>query len=117
MKIMVVDDSAFMRAMIKNILKDKHEVFEAGNADEALRVYKDSKPNLVFLDVVLPGKSGIDILKDIRIINPVAKIVMCTSVGGQQKIIDEAVQAGASDFIIKPFKPEDILKAVTNFEK
>ena len=65
MKILIVDDSAFMRNMIKNILKD-HEINEAGNAEEAVQKYNEFKPDLVFLDVVLPGKNGVEILKDIK---------------------------------------------------
>jgi len=118
MKIMLVDDSAFMRSMIKNILKDgNHEIIEAGNCEEAVTKYSENKPNLVFMDIVMPGKTGIDALKEIKAANSDAAIVMCTSIGGQQKIIDEAVAAGASDFVTKPFKPEDIKKIIANFEK
>ena len=115
MKLLIVDDSAFMRNMIKNILKSgNHEIREAANADEAIKVYQEFKPNIVFLDIILPGKNGVEILKEIKGIDNSAKVVMCTSVGGQQKIIDEAVQSGAADIITKPFKEEDISKIVTN---
>jgi two-component system chemotaxis response regulator CheY len=104
-----------MRNMIKNILKDgSHEISEASNYDEAIKAYQEKKPDMVFLDIVMPGKSGVETLKDIKQFDQNAKVVMCTSIGGQQKIIDDAVAAGASDFVIKPFKPEDILKAVQN---
>jgi two-component system chemotaxis response regulator CheY len=115
MKILLVDDSAFMRNMIKNILKDgNHEISEAGNYDEAIKAYQEKKPNLVFLDIVMPGKSGVDTLRDIKQIDKSAFVVMCTSIGGQQKVIDDSVAAGANDFIVKPFKPEDILRVVTS---
>lgn len=118
MKILIVDDSAFMRNMIKNILKDtNHAIIEAANAEEAMKAYEEGKPDLVFMDIVLPGKNGVEILKEIKTINNEANIVMCTSVGGQQKIIDESVEAGAADFITKPFKPEDILKVISHFEE
>ena len=118
MKILLVDDSVFMRNMIKNVLKDQnHEIFEAGNADEGIQKYRESKPDVVFLDVVMPGKSGVDALKEIKTEDPNAYIVMCTSVGGQQQVVDDAVQAGAADFITKPFKPEDILNVVNNMSK
>jgi two-component system chemotaxis response regulator CheY len=118
MKILLVDDSAFMRNMIKNILKPgNHEIIEAGNFDEAVNAYKESRPDIVFLDVVMPGKSGVDALREIINMDKSAYVVMCTSIGGQQKIIDDSVAAGATDFIVKPFKPEDILKAVDNAHK
>lgn len=117
MKILIVDDSVFMRNMIKNILKDgNHQFIEAGDGDEAVKAFKELSPNLTFLDIVLPGRNGVEILRDIMSINPNATVVMCTSVGGQQQIIDEAVQAGAADFIVKPFKPEDILNIVQHFQ-
>lgn len=115
MKILIVDDSAFMRTMIKNVLKDgNHEIFEAGNFDEAVKAYKENKPLLIFLDVIMPGKNGVETLREIKNIDKEVHVVMCTSIGGQQKIIDESVSAGADDFIIKPFKAEDILKVVNN---
>ncbi len=115
MKILLVDDSAFMRNMIKSILKDgNHDISEASNYDEALKAYQEKKPDLVFLDIVMPGKSGVETLKDIKQMDKDAHIVMCTSIGGQQKVIDDSVAAGAADFVVKPFKPEDIMKAVSN---
>jgi len=117
-KILIVDDSAFMRNMIKNVLKDgNHEITEAANAEEAMKAYEEAKPKLVFMDIILPGKNGVEILKEIKAKDSEANVVMCTSVGGQQKIIDESVEAGAADFITKPFKPEDILKVISRFEE
>ncbi len=118
LKVLIVDDSAFMRTMIKNILLKKAcEVFEAGNGEEAISRYKELTPDLVFMDVIMPVMDGIEGLKGIKKINPQAKIVMCTSVGGQEKIVDEAVSAGATDFITKPFKPEEINNVIDNFQK
>ncbi len=118
LKVLVVDDSAFMRTMIKNILTKKDcAIVEASNGEEAISRYKEITPDLVFMDVIMPVMNGIDALKGIRQINPQAKIVMCTSVGGQEKIVDEAVSAGATDFITKPFKPEEINNVVDNFKK
>jgi two-component system chemotaxis response regulator CheY len=116
MKILIVDDSAFMRNMIKNILKEQnHELFEAGNGDEAVTAYQQNQPNLVFMDIIMPGKNGVEVLKDIKAMDQGANVVMCTSVGGQDKIIQECVEAGATDFITKPFTPDEINSIVSRF--
>jgi len=113
LKILTVDDSAFMRNIVKNALTGTSvgEISEAGSADEAVAKFKEKQPDLTFMDIVMPGKTGLDALKEIRAINPNAKVVMCTSVG-QEKIVEEAVNAGAYDFITKPFKPEEIKNVV-----
>jgi two-component system, chemotaxis family, chemotaxis protein CheY len=113
-RILIVDDSAFMRNIIKNALTgmDVLETYEASNADESIIKYKEKKPDLVFMDIVMPGRTGLEALKEIKSIDSNAKIVMCTSVG-QDKIIEEAVNSGAYDFITKPFKPEEIKSVVT----
>jgi two-component system, chemotaxis family, chemotaxis protein CheY len=113
MKILIVDDSAFMRNMIKNVLKDGNfDIKEAGDFDTAVNTFKEFSPDITFLDIVLPGKTGIDVLKEIKAVNNTAKVVMCTSIGGQQEIVDEAIKLGAADVITKPFKQEDIMKIV-----
>ncbi len=115
MKIMIVDDSAFMRTMIINILKDgNHEIVQATNGNEAVQKYEQVKPDLVFMDIVMPDKDGVQALKEIKGKDANAKIVMCTSVGGQEKIVNDAIQAGASDIITKPFRPEEITKVISN---
>jgi two-component system chemotaxis response regulator CheY len=113
-RILIVDDSVFMRNIIKNALSSSNisEIFEAGNGDEAIAAYKDKKPDLVFMDIVMPVKTGLEALKEIKGIDAAAKIVMCTSVG-QEKVIEEAVNSGAYDFITKPFKAEDIKEVLT----
>jgi len=117
MKILVVDDSAFMRTMIINILKEEnHEIFQAANGVEAVIRFRENKPDLVFMDIVMPEKDGVQALKEIKVIDTNAKVVMCTSVGGQEKIVNDAIQAGASDIITKPFRPEEITKVITNIK-
>jgi two-component system, chemotaxis family, chemotaxis protein CheY len=110
---MIVDDSAFMRSIIKNALTglEISEIFEAANADESINTYREKHPDLIFMDIVMPGKSCLDALKEIRAMDSNACIVMCTSVG-QDKIVEEAVNSGAYDFITKPFKPEEIKTTV-----
>jgi len=108
--VMIVDDSAFMRDMIKNILKDSSdvgEILEASDGEEAIEKYKLGKPQIVFMDIMMPKVNGIEALKAIMEADPNAKVIMCTSIG-QEKIISDAVEAGAKDFITKPFKPEEI---------
>ena len=115
MKILIVDDSAFMRTMIINILKEgSHEIIQASNGNEAIARFSEHRPDLIFMDIVMPDKDGVQALKEIKGINPNAKVVMCTSVGGQEKIVNGAIQAGASDIITKPFRPEEIIKVINN---
>lgn len=114
MKVMVTDDSAFMRNIVKNVLTQSNitEIIEAENGQMAVEKYKAEKPDLCFMDIMMPIKTGLEALKEIREFDDGAKIIMCTSVG-QEKIVQEAVEAGAIDFIIKPFKPEDIKEALS----
>lgn len=116
LNVMVVDDSAFMRNMLKNIIGEagSQVVGEAGNGQEAIDKYGQLKPNLVFMDIMMPQLNGIEALKGIIGSDKGAKIVMCTSVG-QQKVINEAVEAGASDFIVKPFQKEDVVTILKKY--
>ncbi|MFT4310647.1 MAG: response regulator [Candidatus Woesearchaeota archaeon] len=113
MKVMIVDDSMFMRNVVKNTLTPLQVeiVAECGDGQQAIDKYQELKPDLTFMDIMMPNVSGIDALRKIKELDPNAKIVMCTSVG-QDKIMQEAVSLGALDFILKPFKPEDIQKVV-----
>lgn len=115
MKILVVDDSAFMRKIIMNVLQGgAYEFFEAGNTDEAVAKFKESSPDLIFLDIVMPGRNGVEALKEIKGMNSDANVVMCTSVG-QDQVVKECVDAGAADFITKPFSPDEIKEVVARF--
>ena len=116
MKILVVDDSAFMRTMIINIIKDgNHEIIQAVNGNDAVQKYVQNKPDLVFMDIIMPEKDGVQALSEIKQKDSNARVVMCTSVGGQEKIVNEAIEAGASDVITKPFRAEEITKVINNF--
>lgn len=112
-KIMVVDDAAFLRAMLKDILiKAGHEVvFEAANGREAVDKYRAYQPDLVTMDITMPIMEGIEAVKEIRKLDPMANIVMCSAMG-QRNLIIEAIQSGAKDFIIKPFQANRVLEAV-----
>lgn len=112
-KIMVVDDAAFLRTMLKNILvQGGHEVIvEADNGEEAVQKYKTWRPDLVTMDITMPGMEGIEALKEIRKVDPNAKVVMCSAIGHREKILD-AIHYGAKDFIVKPFQSARVLEAV-----
>ncbi len=112
-KILIVDDAVFMRNMIKDIFSgDEFEVVgEAANGVEAIEKYKELNPDVVTMDVVMPLKSGIEAVKDIVSDDRDAKIVMCSALG-QDSLIMEAIEAGAKDFIVKPFKAEKVIEIV-----
>lgn len=112
-RILIVDDAAFMRMMIKNILiKNGYEVVgEAENGAIALQMYKELKPDLVTMDITMPEMDGIQGVKSIRALDAAANIIMCSAMG-QQAMVMEAIQAGAKDFIVKPFQQDRILQAI-----
>ena len=112
-KILVVDDAAFMRLTIKTILeKNGFQVIdEACNGIDAIAKYQELRPDLVTMDITMPGMSGIDALKEIKKIDPKAKVVMVSSMG-QEVLLKEAIISGAKYFIVKPFKEEDMVKTM-----
>ncbi|XQY93521.1 response regulator [Metabacillus sp. HB246100] len=112
-KIMIVDDAAFMRMMIKDILtKNGYEVVaEAADGSQAVEKYKEHQPDLVTMDITMPEMDGIAALKEIKKLNGNAKIIMCSAMGQQAMVID-AIQAGAKDFIVKPFQSDRVLEAI-----
>ena len=112
-RIVIVDDAAFMRMMIKDILtKNGFEVVgEAENGQVAIEKYKELKPDLVTMDITMPEMDGIQAVKKIREIDSSARIIMCSAMGQQAMVID-AIQAGAKDFIVKPFQPDRVIEAV-----
>ncbi len=112
-KIMIVDDAAFMRMMIKDILtKNGYEVVaEAADGAQAVEKYKEHQPDLVTMDITMPEMDGIAALKEIKKLNNDAKVIMCSAMGQQAMVID-AIQAGAKDFIVKPFQADRVLEAI-----
>ena len=112
-RVLIVDDAAFMRMMIKDILsKNGYEVAgEADNGIKAVEKYKELTPDLVLMDITMPEMNGIDAVKNIKAIDPGAKIVMCSAMG-QQAMVIESIQAGARDFIVKPFQADRVIEAV-----
>lgn len=112
-RILIVDDAAFMRMMIKDILsKNGYQIVgEAENGRVAMEKYQELKPDLTTMDITMPEVDGISAVKEIRKIDPKANIIMCSAMGQQAMVID-AIQAGAKDFIVKPFQPDRVLEAV-----
>ncbi len=112
-KILIVDDAAFMRMMLKNILTSNgfEVIGEAENGAQAVEKYKELKPDLVTMDITMPEMDGIAAVKEIMKIDPNARIVMVSAMG-QQVMVIEAIQAGAKDFVVKPFQPDRVLEAI-----
>lgn len=112
-KILVVDDLLFTRKMLKDLLEENGYayVLEAEDGATAIEAYRVSKPDLVLMDVVMPRVDGIDALKQIKQTDPQAKIIMVSAVG-QESVIKEAMQLGAAGYIVKPFKPEEIVATI-----
>ncbi len=111
--ILVCDDAAFMRMMIKDILtKNGYNVAgEAENGLKAVEKYNELKPDLVLMDITMPEMDGIQALKKIKETDPAATVIMCSAMG-QQAMVIESIQAGAKDFIVKPFQADRVLDAV-----
>ena len=112
--ILICDDAAFMRMMIKDILtKNGYNIAgEAENGIRAIEKYAEVKPDLVLMDITMPEMDGITAVKEIKKIDPNAKIIMCSAMG-QQGMVIEAIQSGAKDFVVKPFQAERVVEAVT----
>jgi two-component system chemotaxis response regulator CheY len=117
-KVLIVDDAMFMRNMIaeifngKNYSGEEYEVVaEAENGIEAVERYKEHSPDIVTMDIVMPEMTGIEALREIMSINSAANVIMCSALG-QDSLVMEALDAGAKDFIVKPFQPEKVLDVV-----
>jgi two-component system, chemotaxis family, chemotaxis protein CheY len=111
--VLVCDDAIFMRTMIADILTQAgyQVVGEAESGVEAVQRYQELKPDLVTMDIVMPEMGGIDAVREIIKLDPDARILMCSAMG-QQALVVEAIQAGAKDFVVKPFQPARVLEAV-----
>ncbi len=112
--ILIVDDAAFMRMVIRDILTKKgYEVVgEAKDGKESVTMYKELKPDLVLMDITMPEMDGIAALKEIRKIDSEAAVIMCSALGQQAMVID-SIQAGAKDYIVKPFQADRVIEAVS----
>ena len=112
-RVLVVDDAAFMRKMVSDALTmGGHEVVgEAGNGVEAIASYQSLKPEVTTLDITMPEKDGITALKEIIALDPSARVVMCSALGQEAKVL-ESIKLGAKDFVVKPFQPDRVIEAV-----
>ena len=112
-KILLVDDAAFMRMMLKNTLSQAGytDLIEAEDGVKAVEAYTAEKPDLVFMDITMPNKDGLETLKEIKALDPGATVVMCSAMG-QETMVMDSIKSGAKDFIVKPFKPERVLSTV-----
>lgn len=117
MKILIVDDASFVRMALARILEeDNHEIVGgAANGEEAIEKYKLLKPDLVTMDITMPGMNGIECLTKIMEFDPNAKVIMCSSMGNQQLVM-KAIQCGALDFIVKPFDNERVKEAIRRYK-
>jgi len=111
--ILIVDDAAFMRMMIRDVLSKNGYVVlgEAENGQKAIEKYKELSPDLVIMDITMPEVDGIQAVKEIKKFDGGAKIIMCSAMG-QQAMVIESIQAGARDFIVKPFQADRVIEAV-----
>ncbi len=114
-KILVVDDAMFMRAMLKKLLTEAgfDIAGEAENGRVAVDLYQELKPDLVMMDITMPEMDGLTALKEIVKLDPAAKVVMCTALG-QERSVMEAMNAGAKDYILKPFNAEKVVEVLKN---
>lgn len=112
-KILIVDDAMFMRKSIRKILSEGGyaDVEEARGGDEAIAMFGEYNPDLVLLDITMPGRSGLEVLEEILGQDEDAAVVMCSAMG-QETVIQKAIVMGARDFIVKPFKKDEFLRIV-----
>ena len=116
MTVLIVDDTAILRSVLKDILADfcdiqRRNIHEAADGLQALTEYRRIYPDIVFLDIAMPNLNGIDAVKRIKEIDSSARIVMCTSAGGQS-VVKECMRAGALDYLVKPLAPERVVSSV-----
>ena len=110
-KVLIVDDAAFMRKLLRNILFSGgfDIVGEAENGKQAVELYKKLRPDIVTMDIIMPEMNGIEALKEIKKIDPNAKVVMCTAVG-QEQMVKTAIKFGARGYIVKPFQAPKVIE-------
>ena len=111
--VLICDDAIFMRTLLRDILEESgfEVVGEAANGLQAVERYRELRPDLVTMDIVMPDAGGIDAVRAIVAEDPAARILMCSAMG-QQALVVEAIKAGARDFVVKPFQPSRVVEAV-----
>ena len=113
-RILLADDAAFMRLMLRNILEGAgyQVVGEAQNGREAIEKFRELKPDMVISDMVMPEKGGIDVIREVLAEFPDANVLICSAIG-QQALVIEAIQAGAKDYLVKPFEQGNVIETVS----
>lgn len=115
-KLLIVDDAMFMRKMIRKTMEamGSFVITEAVDGVEAVRIYKELQPDLVMMDITMPNKNGLEALEEICDFDPSAKVIMCSAIG-QEPMITQALTLGALDFIVKPFKADELTRVVGHY--
>ena len=111
--VLIVDDLAFIKIVLRDIIEKSgfRVVGEASNGEQAITMYQDTRPDVVLMDITMPGMDGLTALSKIREIDPEARVIICSALG-QQRLIVQAIQLGAKDFIVKPFQPQRVVSAL-----
>jgi two-component system chemotaxis response regulator CheY len=111
--VLIVDDLAFIKIVLRDIIEKAgfRVVGEASNGEQAITMYQNTRPDVVLMDITMPGMDGITALKKIREIDAAARVIICSALG-QQQLIVQAIQLGAKDFIVKPFQPQRVVSAL-----
>ncbi|HEY9595027.1 MAG TPA: response regulator [Spirochaetia bacterium] len=111
--VLIVDDLAFIKIVLRDIIESAgfRVVGEASNGEQAIARYQDTRPDVVLMDITMPGMDGLTALKKIRVLDPGARVIICSALG-QQQLIVQAIQLGAADFIVKPFQPQRVVSAL-----
>ena len=111
--VLIVDDLTFIKIVLRDIIEKAgfRVVGEASNGEQAIAMYQDTRPDVVLMDITMPGMDGLTALKKIREIDSAARVIICSALG-QQQLIVQAIQLGAKDFIVKPFQPRRVIAAL-----
>jgi two-component system chemotaxis response regulator CheY len=111
--VLIVDDLKFIKIVLRDIIEKGgfRVVGEASNGEQAIQLYLDTRPDVVLMDITMPGMDGLTALKKIRDLDANAKVIICSALG-QQRLIVQAIQLGAKDFIVKPFQPQRVVAAL-----
>jgi two-component system chemotaxis response regulator CheY len=111
--VLIVDDLAFIKIVLRDIIEKAgfRVIGEASNGEQAISLYQDTRPDVVLMDITMPGMDGLTALKKIREIDESARVIICSALG-QQQLIVQAIQLGAKDFIVKPFQPQRVVSAL-----
>lgn len=118
LKVLICDDSILVRKKLTETLQLKGvtAIYEAKDGAQAVEAYKLNRPDVTFMDIVMPQKTGVEALKEIKAFDPEAKVIMASTIGTQSFLVD-AIKAGATDFLQKPVKDEDVFKVLNNISK